>query len=79
MSDADCECWSFADSFPPLRSLVIKCLNMKPYKNVESSHLGNGRSIAKIKMNLSKDVDKNRASSRVSTRDSLKKIRPMIL
>ena len=46
---------------------------MKPDTNVESSHLGNGRSIAKIKMNLSKTMDKNKPSSSSSTRGVLKK------
>ena len=73
MSDADSECWSDVDNFPPLRSLVKNCLNMKPDRNVERSHIGNGRSIAKIKMNLSKAMDRNIPSSRVSTRGALKK------
>ena len=46
---------------------------MKPDTNVESSHLGKGGLIAKIKMNLSKAMDKNKPSSRVSTRGALKK------
>ena len=37
MSDADCECWSDVDNFPPLKFLVKNCLNMKPDKNVVSS------------------------------------------
>ena len=73
MSDADSEWWSDIDSFPLVYSLVRNCINMKPDKNVESSHLFNGRSIAKIKMNFSKAIDKNKLNPRVSTRDALKK------
>ena len=73
MSDADSECWSDADNFPPLRSLVKNCLNKKPDTKVQSSHLGNGRSIAKIKTYLSKAIDKNKPTSRVSTRGTQKK------
>ena len=71
MSDADSECWSDVEKFPPLRSLVKNCLIMKPDRSVESFHLGNGRSIAKIKVNLSKAKDKNKPRSRVSTRGAL--------
>ena len=73
MFGADSECLSDVENFPPLHSLIKKCLNMKPDRNVESSHLGNGRSIAKIKMNSSKVMDKNKHCSRVSTRSALKK------
>ena len=72
MSDADSECWS-DNNFPPLLSLVKICLNVKPDKNDESSHLGNRRSIAKIKMNLSKAMDKNKPSPRVTPTGALKK------
>ena len=48
MSDAEIDCWSDVDKIPPQHSSVNKYLNMKPDTNVESSHLGNGRSIAKI-------------------------------
>ena len=66
MSDADSECWSDVDNFPPLKSLVKNCLNMKPDKNVTSSHPGNAQSLAKFKLNLSKAMDKNKFSSRIS-------------
>ena len=71
MSDTDSVCCSDVDNFPPLRSLVKKFLSMKPDRKVESSHLGNGRSITKIEMNLSKELDKNKPSPRVSTRGTL--------
>ena len=73
MSDADSECWSDVDNFPPLQSLVKNSLNMKSDRNVESSHPGNGRSHAKIKLNLIKTKNKNKPSPRVSTRGALKK------
>ena len=75
MSDADSDWYSDVDNFPPLRPLVKNCLKMKPDRTVESSHSGNGRSIAKIKMNLSKAIDKNKnkPSSRISTRGAQKK------
>ena len=46
---------------------------MKPYYNVESFHSGNGRHFTKIKLNLSKAMNKNKPSSRVSTRGASKK------
>ena len=46
---------------------------MKPDRNVEKSHLGNGRSIVKIKTKWSKGMDKNKPSSCVSNRGALKK------
>ena len=73
MSDADSDCWSDVDNYPPLRFLVKNCHNVKPDRNVETSHLGIGRSIAKVKMNLNKAMDKNKPSSRVSTGGALKK------
>ena len=72
MSHADSDWYSNVVNFPPLRPLVKNCFYMKPDRTVESSTLGNGRSFAKIKMNLSKARDENKPSSRVSTRGSLK-------
>ena len=46
---------------------------MKPGTNAESYQLGKGRNNVQIKMNLSKTMDKSKASSRVSTRGELKK------
>ena len=46
---------------------------MKPDRTVESSHSGNGRLFAQIKMDLSKAIDKSKPSSRISTRGALKK------
>ena len=73
MSDADSDWYSDVDNFPPLRPLVKKCLKMKPDRTVESSHSGNGRLFAQIKMDLSKAIDKSKPSSRISTRGALKK------
>ena len=73
MSDADSECGSDVQNFPPLHSLVKNFLNVKPDRNVETSHLGNRRSKAKIKMNFSKAMDKNKPSFRGSIRGALKK------
>ena len=72
-SDADNWWRSDVDRFPSLHSLVKICLNMKPDTNFESSHLWNGRSIAKIKMNLSKSMSKTKPSSCTSTIGALKK------
>ena len=72
--DADLDWLSDVDNFPPLYSLVENCLYMKPVKNVESSHLGNGRSFVKSKLSLSKAIDKNKPIIRVSTRRALIKI-----
>ena len=73
MSDTDSGCLSDVDNSPPLKSLLKICLNVKPDKNVESFHQGNGLSFAKIKLNMSKALDKNKSSSSVSTRGALKK------
>ena len=72
-SDVDSECWSNVDDFPPLQFLEKNCLNMKPDKNVESCHSGIGRSIAKIKVNLSTAMDENIPNPRVSNRCELRK------
>ena len=73
MSEDDSDWYSDVDNFPPLRQLVENCLKMKPNRTVESSHSGNRRSIARIKMNLSKAIDKNKPSSGISTRGTLKR------
>ena len=73
MSDVDSDWYSDVDNFPPLRPLVKNCLKMKPNRTVESSPSENGPSISKIKMNLSKVIDKNKPISRISTRGALKK------
>ena len=72
MSGADSDWYSDVDNFPPLSPLVKKCLKTMPDGTVESSHSGNGRSLAKIKINLSKAIHKNKPSSRYSIRDALK-------
>ena len=79
MSDADSECLSDVDNFPSLHCLVKICLNMKPDTIVESPHFGNGRSIAKIIMSLSKALDKKSPALVFLPGRTERKIRLMIL
>ena len=72
MSDAESECQSGVDSFPLLHSSVKIGLKVKTDVNVEIFHLRNRRQLSKTKWNLSKAMDQNKPSPRVSPGGALK-------